>query len=251
MTLLPLLISALLALQPAQPKPDAPAATAPAPKSDDLSARLDALDKKIAAIKDLSADFEQQKKTALLKKPLTSSGTIKLKGDKTRWDTTKPHPTVMTIDAKEVRIYYPQQKTVEVYPVQGEMAKLASSPLPRIPVIREQFDIAEIKATDIDANATGDLLALSLTPKSNALKEHIDTIRVMVDLTTACARTVEIKDADGDLTTITFTSIRVDAGISDKDVELTTPKGTTTSRPLEGGAPKQPDAPSPKPEVKK
>ncbi len=211
----------------------------------DLTTRLDALDKKIAAIKDLSADFEQQKKTILLKKPMVSSGTIKLKGAKTRWDTKKPHETIMTIDASEVRIFYPEQKTVEVYPIQGDMARLASSPLPRIATIREHFDIKEAKPTDLDPKAdpkaTGDLLAISLTPKTDELKEHIKSIRVLIDAATACAKSVEITDADGDQTTITFTNVKLDSGVTDKDVDLVTPAGTTTSRPLEGGAPKQED----------
>lgn len=232
-----------LLLQPGQPKTEARPATAPAESGGDsagLGARLDALDKKIAGIRDLSADFEQSKKTALLKKPMTSSGTIRLKGQRTRWDTKKPHPTIMTIDAAEVRIFYPDQKTVEVYPIQGDMARLASSPLPRIGVIREQFEITEIKPTEIDAavDPKAELLAIALTPKSDALKEHIERIRVLIDATTACARLVEITDADRERTTITFTNVKLDSGLSDKDVELVTPPGTTVSRPLEGAAPK-------------
>jgi outer membrane lipoprotein-sorting protein len=231
-----------LLLQPAQPKAgdDAGKPAASAPEAPGLNAKLDALDQKIAAIKDLSADFEQSKKTALLKKPMTSSGTIRLKGQRTRWDTKKPHPTIMTIDAAEVRIYYPDQKTVEVYAIQGEMARLASSPLPRIGVIREQFDISEIRPTEIDAAADpkADLLAIALTPKSEALKEHVEKIRVLIDAATACAKRVEITDADQEQTTITFTNVKLDGGLSDKDVELFTSPGTTVSRPFEGGAPK-------------
>jgi outer membrane lipoprotein-sorting protein len=238
------LLALILMLQgtPAQPKAEAPSpAPAAAAKESDLDARLDALDKKIAAIKDLAADFEQNKKTALLKKPMTSSGTIKLKGPKTRWDTAKPHPTIMTIDASEVRIYYPEQKTVEVYPVQGDMARLAASPLPRMSVIREQFEIKEIKPSELlpKGEEPGEgLLAISLTPKADALKEHIQSVRVLIDTSTACAKRVEITDADGDQTTIAFTNIRLDSGLSDKDVALVTPAGTTGSRPLEGGSPK-------------
>ena len=242
---LSLIVAAALLPQPAQTKPaneDGRAATpAPPPaQASDLDAKLDALDKKIAAIKDLSADFEQSKKTALLKKPMTSSGTIRLKGPRTRWDTKKPHPTIMTIDSAEVRIYYPDQKTVEVYAIQGEMARLASSPLPRIGVIKEQFDISEIKPTDIDAAADpkAELLAIALTPKTAAVKEHIEKIRVLIDAATACAKRVEITDADQEQTTITFTNVKLDSGLPDKDVELVTPPGTTVSRPLEGGAPK-------------
>jgi outer membrane lipoprotein-sorting protein len=236
-----LIFAAAVALaQPqSQPQP-APKETPKETQSQpaDLTTRLDALDKKIAAIKDLTADFEQQKKTVLLKKPMVSSGTIKLKGAKTRWDTKKPHETVMTIDASEVRIYYPEQKTVEVYPIQGDMARLASSPLPRMATIREHFAIAEAKPADLDPKATGDLLAISLTPKTDELKEHIQRIRVLIDVATACARSVEITDADGDQTTITFSNVKLDSGLADKDVDLVTPTGTTTSRPLEGGAPK-------------
>ena len=235
-----LFIAVLLAAQPAASQPKTEAPTTPAPAASDLNARLDALDKKIGAIKDLSADFEQSKKTALLKKPMTSSGTIRLKGQKTRWDTLKPHPTIMTIDAAEVRIYYPDQKTTEVYAIQGEMAKLASSPLPRMAVIREQFDITQAGPQELDpkADPKADLLAIALTPKAAALKEHIQRIRVLIDASTACARRVEIADADGDQTTIVFSNVELDSGLPDKDVVFAAPPGTTISRPLEGGAPK-------------
>jgi outer membrane lipoprotein-sorting protein len=238
--MLALFISVLLIGQPAGTAPVAGQEHAPAPGAADLNARLDALDKKIAAIKDLSADFEQSKKTALLKKPMASSGTIRLKGAKTRWDTAKPHPTIMTIDASEVKIYYPEQKTMEVYPIQGEMARLASSPLPRIAVIREQFEITEAQPQELDPKAEpkADLLAIVLTPKNDTLKQHIQRIRVLIDSSTACARRVEITDADGDQTTITFGNIRLDTGLADKDVEFIAPPGTAISRPLGGGGPK-------------
>jgi outer membrane lipoprotein carrier protein len=213
----------------------------PAP---DLNKRLDDLDRRIAQIKDLTANFEQQKKSALLKKPLTSSGTVKVKGPKVYWDTTKPHRTVMTIDTTEVRIYYPEQKTVEIYPVQGDMATLSSSPLPRMSVIREQFEITEIKPQDIDPAAKPDgLIAIKLTPKNASLKEHIQQVRVLIDAAAAAARRVEITDADGEQTTLTFTNVKTNTGLTDKDVELSVPKGTTESHPLEGGAPKSPRQP--------
>jgi outer membrane lipoprotein-sorting protein len=216
-----------------------------------MDAKLDALDNRIALIKDLSASFEQQKKSSMLRKPMTSSGVIRLKGDKTRWDTLRPHATTMTIDTSEVRIYYPEQKTVEVYPVQGEMARLASSPIPRMALVREQFTIEEVKPADIDPTAKGDLLGIKLTPRSESLKEHLRHVRVLIDSSTACARVVEMVDPDGETTRITFSDVKLDQVLKDEDVTFAAPAGTTVSRPLEGGAPKPQEAPAAKDGPKK
>ena len=75
-------------------------------------------------------------------------------------------------------------------------------------------------------------------------------MRVLIDAETACARNVEMTDADGDVTTITFTNIKTDTGVSDTDVKLVTPPGTTVSRPLEGGSPKAEPRPPPSPPQK-
>src|SRR5689334_1906118 len=65
-----------------------------------------------AGIKDLRADFVQEKFTPLLRKPLISAGKILIKGSATLWITEKPEPTVLRIDAKEVRLLYPVQKVL-------------------------------------------------------------------------------------------------------------------------------------------
>ena len=82
-------------------------------------------------IADLTADFEQQKFTAMLKKPLISSGAVAVRGSAMLWKTRKPEPSELQIDQKEVRIYYPAQETIEVYQVEQKLGQLAASPLPR------------------------------------------------------------------------------------------------------------------------
>src|SRR4051812_32568629 len=77
--------------------------------------RLVEIDSRAAKLTDLSADFEQQKHTTLLKKPLVSRGKVQIAGSTMRWDTTNPEPTVMLLDEKEARLYYPKQSTLEIY----------------------------------------------------------------------------------------------------------------------------------------
>src|SRR6476619_4900068 len=85
----------------------------------DRMLQVNQLSEKVA---DLTAHFEQQKFTPMLKKPLTSSGTVRVLGSTMRWDTDKPEPSVILADEKEFRLYYPTQKLVEIYPIDKRLA---------------------------------------------------------------------------------------------------------------------------------
>ena len=76
-----------------------------------------------------------------MKKPLVSMGTVLAKGAAMRWDTKAPEPTIMRVDEKDVTLYYPNQKTVEEYPMRGQLGMMASSPLPRLEAIRQSFNL--------------------------------------------------------------------------------------------------------------
>src|SRR5689334_19669200 len=124
--------------------PSTPAeATAPEANSEDpgLRARLDDIDRRAGEVRDLTARFEQQKFTALLKKPLVSSGRVRTKGHVVRWDTEVPEPAVLHSDGREIRMFYPRQHVVEVYPIDKRITDLAASPLPRLAALREHFRI--------------------------------------------------------------------------------------------------------------
>ena len=222
---LALMLGAVLAV--AQPKAS--------PAQTPFEQRLEAIDARAASVQDLTADFQQQKKTPLLKKPLVSKGTVRVKGARTRWDTEQPRKTVMTIDSAELRIYYPEQKTVEVYPVAAGMSRLAASPRPRLGVIREHFAIEEVAAKEIDAGAKEGEVGMRLVPREEGLKEHVAQVRVLVDAG-GVGRKVEITDADGEVTTMVFTNVRVNTGVKEEGLVLKVPAGTRESRPLSGGS---------------
>src|SRR4051812_396232 len=114
------ILCAIVSLVRAAEPTTAPAGTDPA-----LWQHMLAVNERGAKIKDLTADFEQKKFTPLLKRPLVSSGTVSVVGSAMRWDTAKPEPTAMLINEKEVRLLYPNQKTLEVYPLDQRLGSLA------------------------------------------------------------------------------------------------------------------------------
>ncbi len=214
-------------------------ATAPVQTDPQLWNRMLEIDQRASKINSLTASFEQKKFTSLLKRPLVSTGSVRVSGSAMRWDTDKPEPTVMLITEQEVQLYYPNQKIVELYKIDQRLGSLAASPLPRLEMLKKRFTFAEISVADLDGNFDpAHHLALRLTPIDPALREHIEQVRVVVDVQRGYILLAEMLDADGDRTVISFSRISA----SEKEappLKLDLPKDVQVTRPLEALEPKQ------------
>lgn len=196
--------------------------------------KLVQFDRQNEKINDLTADFEQQKHTPLLKRPMVSNGTIKVRGSAMRWDTLKPSPTVMRVDEKSVSLYYPNQKTMEVFPIEGQLGSLAASPIPKLEVLSRYFafhDI-ELKREGLPENAT----LVRLEPINPEIAKHVQEVRVILD-GRGLVWEFEMTDADGERTIIHFRNLKTDVGLKPEDVDLTVPEGTKVVKPLENLSP--------------
>lgn len=204
---------------------------ATAPVDDALWARLREIDSRAGRIQSLSAHFEQKKFTALLRKPLVSTGTIRIKGPVMRWDSDKPEPSVLLVGQHEVKMYYPAEKIVEVYPLDQRMGELAASPLPRLDVLRKKFAFEQIQAKELDAGADpARFIALRLTPTEASLREHVREVRVLLDVRGAYIVAAEMVDSDGDRTSLAFKDVKPNADVP--DLALVVPAGTKVTHPL-------------------
>src|SRR5437660_496688 len=80
---------------------DSPPTSRPAAIDDATWQRMLQIDRKGGEIQDLTADFEQQKITAMLKKPLVTSGRVYVRGPTMLWETNKRERNVLQITARE------------------------------------------------------------------------------------------------------------------------------------------------------
>jgi len=230
----------LLAFMAGAHRPDDAVAQAPATQGAvdaQLQRQLEEIDRRAGQIIDLTADFVQLKHTALLKKPLESRGRLRIRGAAMRWDTAEPSPGVMVVDDRELRLYSPRQRLLEIYPMQRGLGQIAASPLPRLAIVRDHFDIAGCDWPGLDEQSRATRVALKLTPRENSLARHVQEVRVLLDATTGCASAVRLLDPDGDELEITFRNIRTNTGVREDEVRFEPPAGTTVSRPLEADSP--------------
>lgn len=229
------------ATQPSTPLPgDAPAGVNP-----QLWAQMVAIDARSSRITSMVAHFQQEKFTALMRKPIVSSGTVRIKGSMMRWDTTEPYPSTMLFGDREAKIFYPKPApgTLEVYSLDQRMAEMAASPLPRLKVLKEAFAFAQIPIHEMDANSKEErFLALRMTPREQALKEHVQEVRVLLDANAGYIVRAEMTDADGDRTVLHFSQIKLN--VDPGKLELTVPAGTKVVHPLEGLDGAAPHAPT-------
>jgi outer membrane lipoprotein-sorting protein len=236
--LVPLLLACITSAADTQPT------TTPATADSALWSQLNDIDARAGRIKSLSANFEQQKFTAMLRKPLTSTGNVRVRGAQMQWQTVQPEPSVLAIDEHHAQVYYPSQKTLEVYPLDERLGELAASPLPRLAVLKARFSFARIPPDLLDKQADSHkVIALELTPTDASLREHVKRVRVLLDVAGAYILKAEVTDSDGDRTLLSFRDVQPDADVG--DLSLHVPPGTAVTHPLEGlDGPRQSQGPS-------
>ena len=214
-------------------------ATQPAPLEPALTARLTEIDAKASRIQTIVADFRQEKFTALLSKPLVSTGTIRVRGAEMRWDTLKPERSILAINPTEAKVYYPDQKVMEIYALDRRLGELAASPLPRLASLKQRFSFAPLELSELMSNPDAKrYVALALKPIDPALQQHVEQVSVLLDAEQGCLVKAEVIDGDGDRTTLSFTNVKLN--IDPGDLHLTVPVGTRITRPLEGLSSKDP-----------
>src|SRR5262249_19316693 len=185
-----------------------------------------------------------KKYSTLLKEPMVSSGRLRVRGSVIRWDTAKPRRSVIRIDEQEVRVYYPEDASLEIYTVDAQLRRLTASPLPRLAPMREQFEIQSMSAADIEGAADGpSVLAIRLKPKEEALRKHVQEVRVLIDTGTGLTMRLEMIDREGDRTLIVFLKPRTNTGLEERDLELRVPPETKVFRPLDGLQPPKAEGP--------
>lgn len=205
------------------------AQTRPAGIDSALWQQLQQINAKTTSIHDLTADFTQQKFTAMLAQPLVSHGNLDILGSVMLWNTTDPENTQMHIDAHQIQIYYLSQKTLEVYDIAQKLASLAASPLPKLSILEKYFTFAALPADKNSPNT----LSVQLNPIGD-LTKHVQNVRVLLDVNTGLLLRMELTDTDQDRTVISFSNIHTNIGLHPDDVTMKLPRNVKVTHPLAG-----------------
>lgn len=168
---------------------------------DAMLVRLSAAGKDMHA---LSGEFTQKKRIAAFKQELTSHGRFAFaRPAHLEWRYTDPDPSALVVDGDRATLTLPDEP--------AQTYDLAKQPGLRAVVRQMQLwlgggaDPAQIKADYEVSLVKG---ALHLVPRDAKLRARINAVDVEFDDKTLLPRTVRVSESGGDLTAISFSSLK-------------------------------------------
>lgn len=169
--------------------------------------------------------FTQEKHLTLLRRPLVTQGELWLKGDTLRYTLKNPGGTTeldLRLDPHTVRAYYPLLQTLEVI-------DLGATPTPQhaVPFLSRDFANAE-DVYDTELTGAAERYTLRLVPR------HANSPVAALQLTLQQFQPVEYiqTEKNGNRLVMHISTFTMNPDVSDAQLDLQVPAGTTVTYPL-------------------
>jgi outer membrane lipoprotein carrier protein len=178
-----------------------------------------ALQKRYQGIADFSADFVQVYRGGVLKTQSREEGKVSVKKPgRMRWTYVKPERKEFVSDGTKVYSYIPLDQRVIVSPVPP--ANEATTPAL---FLAGNGDIVRDFTSAAAEPAVPGTVAVKLTPRKN--DPEFEYLVVSMDPKTLQIRALTTLDRQGGQSTLTFTNLKENTGISDKEFAFRVPRG--------------------------
>jgi outer membrane lipoprotein carrier protein len=196
-----------------------PGVTAAEPSALELA---QALQRKYDAIRGFATDFVHTYRGGVLNKQLTERGRLLVKKPgKMRWEYTAPEKKLFVSDGVKIYSYVPEDKQVIVSDVpSGDRLTTPVLFLAGKGNLARDFNPS---FTDLPPGAAPGSRALKLVPKT--AQPDYDWLVVVVDAATLGLRGLVYGDPQGGTSTFSFTNLKENAGMTDRDFDFKVPRG--------------------------
>ncbi len=181
-----------------------------------------AVQKKLDAIKDFSADFTHTYQGGVLRKQITERGHVLIKKPgRMRWEYTAPEQKLFVSDGVKIYSYIPQDKQVIVASVPRDDE--ASTPALFLAGKGDLTRDFTASIADLPAGYPPGSRALKFVPKSP--QKDYDWILLVVDPATYAIRGLVTVDAQGGTSSFSFGNLKENPGLADKEFAFKIPRG--------------------------
>jgi outer membrane lipoprotein carrier protein len=196
-----------------------PTVTAAAQSRPAPDALATSLQQRYQGVQDFSADFVHSYRGGVLRTQTRERGTVSVKRPgRMRWVYVSPEKKEFVADGQKVYSYIPQDKQVIVSDVPpGNQATTPALFLAGKGDISRDFTAAYAEST------IPGTLALKLTPRRT--EREYEYLVVAVDPATLQIRALTTRDRQGGESTLTFSNLKENRGISDKEFAFRIPRG--------------------------
>jgi outer membrane lipoprotein carrier protein len=181
-----------------------------------------AIQNKYEAVKDFSSEFSHTYHGEVLKKQITEHGTLLIKKPgKMRWTYAAPDNNVFVSDGTRFYSYIPADKQVTISDIPADDA--ASKPALFLAGKGNLTRDFTVSLTDPDAAMPAGTLALKLVPRGG--QADYDWFVLEVEPGTYRLRGLLVNEAQGGTSSFSFTNLKENVGLADKEFEFKPPRG--------------------------
>ena len=170
---------------------------------------VETINKATAAVKSIQCDFTQVRQSSMLKEKQTSKGKMSFSGKNLKWEYTEPNKFALTVKEEngQQQVYIQQDgKTKKADAQSGQLFKGIA-----------QIVTGSVTGTALSDNGDfsvemytqGEQWVAKLTPKQAKLKKMFSSIFLYFNDKHNAVTKVEMKEANGDVTVITFTNMKL------------------------------------------
>ena len=181
-----------------------------------------AIQKKYDGVRDFSADFVQTYKGGVLRKELTEKGRMQIrKPGRMRWEYTTPERKLFVSDGVKMYYYLPADKQVTVSAVPPDDVATG----PALFLSGKGNVTRDFRSSLANAPSTFPAGTRALKLEPTKPQPDYDWLVVLVDSGTLALRGLQATDAQGGVSTFTFTNLKENIGLADKDFAFSMPRG--------------------------
>lgn len=177
------------------------------------------LQQRYARVRDFTADFVHTYRGGVLRKQATERGTVAVKKPgRMRWTYTTPEKKTFVSDGTKIYSYIPQDRQVIVSNVPRDDEATTG-----VLFLTGRGDIGRDFTASFVEGAPSDGWTLKLVPRR--AERDYDTLVLTVDPATLQIRVLTTTDRQGGESTFTFTKMKENQGLSDKEFAFRIPRG--------------------------
>lgn len=202
----------------------ASAPAAPELKLDDVISKFQA---RYQAVEDLETDFIQVTNYEGFDTAATFEGKVFLKKGRLRWDYHVPKRQQIFVEGDRVLLYVPEHQQVIKSNLSPEMdARVPVRLLAGSADLKKEFEIrwapGAAQQEDIQPEERP-LYALALTPRTQT--QGLERVQIKLDAQDFLIHEIVLEEPGGNVSTFTFSGIRVNRGLKDALFDFEVPKG--------------------------
>ncbi len=211
-------------------------AAIPVSASDSLNEVLARMDKNAESFQGMTANLVQVNHTEVINENETQNAVVRMKRTKAgivgRVDFTGANSKLLSIRDRQLQVFYPKSNVVELYDIGKFGDQLDQFLLLGFSTSGKQLQRdynVRLIGTETVAGQTA--THLELTPKTKQAQDIFKTAHIWLAQDASHPLKERINKNDQDYTLITYTEVKLNPALSDKDLELVLPAGVKKITP--------------------